>query len=319
MPIPEPQPGQNQNEYVYGVCVPFLELEGYEREQAIAICIDKYNGKEKAYRPAKWVTVNRQRGQFRKKYKKIMTNALDKLVKPFFDNIQPGMGPEEIINSVEIISPEPIQAIYQRMIPEIGIWFAKKEFGKAKKQLGTEIKLKSPITGLSTKQDDEEDLLNDIWMAKFSEFIRTELGSNITSITGNSKELLKKYLSEILNENPELGSAAQTTKLTDKLKGRWKSDRFWRAKRIVRTETTTASSLGNQAGIDATGKNYVRQWSAAFSNTRDDHKEANGQRANKGEPYTGVIAGMMHPGDPAGGASNVVNCMCTESFELIRS
>ncbi|MFO8021005.1 MAG: hypothetical protein R6U65_00960 [Perlabentimonas sp.] len=320
MPIPQPQPGQSQDQYVYGVCVPFLVSEGYSREQAVAICIERYGGKQKAYQPAKWVTVNRQRGQFRKKYKKEMTNALDRLVKPFFDEIKPGMeGVQLIIMADTIIKPEPIQKIYERMIPEIGLWFAKKEYGKAKKALGNELVIKSPVTGLTAKQSDEEEILEDIWLAEFMEFTRTELGQNIISITGDSKKLLRNYLEKILNENPGLGSAAQTTALTDKLKGRWKSDRFWRAKRIVRTETTTASSIGNQAGINATGKNYIREWSAAFSNTRDDHIEANGQRANKGEAYTGVVEGMMHPGDPAGGAANVVNCMCTESFELIRS
>ncbi len=316
MPIPQPRNSETDSQFM-DRCMndPVMESEYPRRDQRIAVCSAQL-GKEKAYKPAGANTINRLRGQFRKKYKREMTNAMDKLVKPLFDE---GLAGEQLQNAIDtIIKPGPIQNIYEKMIPEIGIYFADREFRKAKSFMGNEIQLKSPITGWSVKQGEEEEILRDIWMEEFTQFARTDLGQNIASVTGDSKELLRKYLGEILTESPGLGSVAQTTELNDRLKKKWTKDRFWRAKRIVRTETTTASNLGSEKGLDSTGKNYDKSWSAAFVNTRDDHAEVHGQTVGKGEYYNVGGDQMKRPGDPNGSAANVINCMCAQTFEFKR-
>ena len=248
-----------------------------------------------------------------------MTNALDRLVKPVFDEIQNGANGEQLMNAVDtIVKPGPIQDIYEKMIPEIGIYFAEREYRKAKSFLGNDIQLKSPVTGWTAKQEDEDEILRDIWMHELIKFAREDLGQNIVSVTGNSKELLRKYLGEILQEQPGLGSVAQTTELNDRLMNKWTKDRFWRAKRIVRTETTTASNRGLRKGVDATGKNYDKTWSAAFNDTRQDHKDANGQTVGKDEYFRVGSSQMFEPGDPSGPAEQVINCMCTQTFYFKR-
>jgi len=316
MPLPQPRSGETDSEFM-NRCMgdPTMVNEYPRQDQRAAVCSAQL-GKQKAYRPAGAATVNRLRGQFRKKYKKEMTDALDRLVKPLFDENLSG---EEMRNAIStIIKPQPIQEIYEKMIPDIATWFAKREYRKAKSIAGHEITVKSPITGLTAKQEDEEDILNDIWYAKFVEFAKSELGQNIVSITGNSKELLRKYLGQILEESPGLGSVAQTTELNDRLRKTWTKDRFWRAKRIVRTETTTASNRGSREGMDSTGKEYIKIWSAAFVNTRDDHSAVHGQERNKGEYFDVGGFQMYEPGDPSGPASQVVNCMCAMSYNLKR-
>ncbi|MBS3777225.1 MAG: hypothetical protein KGY70_18665 [Bacteroidales bacterium] len=319
MPIPTPRNNETDSQFM-DRCMsdPVMTSEYPRQDQRAAVCSAQL-GKQKAYSPAGANTINRLRGQFRKKYKKEMTNALDKLVKPVFDEIQQGANGEQLMNAIDtIIKPAPIQDIYEKMVPEIGIYFAEREYRKAKSFLGNDIQLKSPVTGWTAKQEDEDEILRDIWMQELIKFAREDLGQNIVSVTGNSKELLRKYLGEILQEQPGLGSVAQTTELNDRLKKRWTKDRFWRAKRIVRTETTTASNRGLRKGVDATGKDYDKTWSAAFVDTRQDHIDAHGQTVGKDEYFNIGGAQMFEPGDPAGPVEQVVNCMCTETFEFKR-
>jgi len=292
-----------------------MRAEFPDTDQRYAVCQRQAS---KAYNPASWQTVDRQRGMFRKKYRSQMNDALDKAVKPVFDSIG-STDPNNLIRMADtLITQEPIRQVYRNLYPEVGLWFAKKEFGKAKMKAGN-LTIKSPITGWSVKASEEEEILNDIWMNEFIKFVEgAQIGANIKSVTGDSRKLLIKYLQNILSENPDLGSGAQTTMLKDKLKEAWISDSRWRTNRIVRTETTTASNLGNQRGVDATGKNYIRTWRAAFSNTRDDHIEMNGQKREKGVPFDVFGYSMMYPGDPSGPAEQVINCKCTETYELIR-
>ncbi len=319
MPIPQPRNSETDSQFM-DRCMsdPVMVDEYPQQDQRAAVCSAQL-GKQKAYSPAGASTINRLRGQFRKKYKREMMNALDRLVKPIFDDIQQGANGEQLINAVDIlIKPAPIQEIYEKMIPEIGIYFAKREYSKAKSLLGNEIQIKSPITGLKVKQNEEDEILADIWIQEFIDFARTDLGENIKSITGNSKELVRKYLGEIIAENPGLGSVAQTTELNDRLKKKWTKDRFWRSKRIVRTETTTASNRGLRKGVDATGKDYEKTWSAAFVETREDHAQAHGQTVGKNEYFMVGGINMFEPGDPSGTAEQVVNCMCTQTFNFKR-
>jgi|GEM_PF-2674506 len=316
MPIPTPQNNETDSQFM-DRCMsnPTMASEYPRTDQRAAVCTAQL-GKQKAYNPAGANTINRLRGQFRKKYKREMTNSLAKLVKPLFDE---QLDAESLNNAIDtIIKPQPIQEIYERMIPEIGIYFARREYEKAKSLLGNEIQIKSPITGITVKQDEEQEILEDIWMQQFIEFSRNELGQNINSITGNSRELLKKYLREILQESPGLGSVAQTSELNDRLKKRWTKDRFWRSKRIVRTETTTASNRGLRAGVDATGKDYDKSWSAAFVDTRQDHADVHGQTVGKEEYFNVGGFKLYEPGDPSAPAAQVVNCMCTQTFEFKR-
>lgn len=317
MPIPQPRNNETESQFMDRCMRDPVMVDEYPRtDQRAAVCSAQL-GKQKAYSPAGANTINRLRGQFRKKYKKEMINALDKLVKPVFDEIQEGANGEQLMDSIDkVVKPEPIQNIYEKMAPEIGVYFASREFRKAKSILGNEIEYKSILR--KAEPGELENILRDLWTQEFIQFARTDLKGNITSITENSKKLLKIYLRDILQEDPELGSVAEATKLNDRLKKKWTKDRFWRTKRVVRTETTTLSNRGLRAGVDATEKDYNKTWSAAFVDTRQDHKDADGQTVKKDEYFRVGSSEMFEPGDPSGPVEQVVNCMCTQTFEFKR-
>lgn len=94
-----------------------------------------------------------------------------------------------------------------------------------------------------------------------------------------------------------------------------------RSLRIARTETTFAASLGSeQAALNSTLP-LVKVWTASKNElvTRPDHLEANNKRAPKNELFN--IGGklMKYPGDPNGGASQVINCRCNVTYVVDES
>lgn len=83
------------------------------------------------------------------------------------------------------------------------------------------------------------------------------------------------------------------------------------AMRIARTE---GHRIQCQAGMDACykakemGADVVKQWDSTLDgDTRESHKRVDGEIRELDEPFSN---GLDYPGDPSGGAGEVVNCRC---------
>jgi hypothetical protein len=96
----------------------------------------------------------------------------------------------------------------------------------------------------------------------------------------------------------------------------------YRPRLIARTETGMASSKGanmeavslNQ-DIQPLGIELRKRWvSIVDSRIRPDHAAMNGIVVAMEDAYNVGGVKMMHPHDPAGGASNVCNCRCAEVY-----
>lgn len=84
-----------------------------------------------------------------------------------------------------------------------------------------------------------------------------------------------------------------------------------RAKTIARTEghrIQQTSARDAQYSAKAKGADIVKQWDAALDGrTRDSHRMVDGEIRELDEKFSN---GLMFPGDPSGGAAEVVNCRC---------
>jgi len=80
---------------------------------------------------------------------------------------------------------------------------------------------------------------------------------------------------------------------------------------IARTETMKAMNLVSFRLFGAWGVTQKEWLATGDQRTRPDHREADGQVVAIDRPFN--IGGwpMQYPGDPAGPASEVVNCRCT--------
>ena len=86
---------------------------------------------------------------------------------------------------------------------------------------------------------------------------------------------------------------------------------FNNAVRIARTE---GHRIQCQAGMDAMtaakkkGADVVKQWDATLDGrTRESHQAVDGEIRELDKPFSN---GLNYPGDPSGGAAEVVNCRC---------
>ena len=87
-----------------------------------------------------------------------------------------------------------------------------------------------------------------------------------------------------------------------------------RAKTIARTEghrIQQMSTVDAQQAAKAKGADVVKQWDATLDGrTRDSHRRVDGEVRELDEKFSN---GLMFPGDPNGGAAEVVNCRCTSN------
>lgn len=89
------------------------------------------------------------------------------------------------------------------------------------------------------------------------------------------------------------------------------------AERLVRTETTAAANFAQKEAANTIfpGVTKDKVWIAAFDDrVRDNHAAVNGNKVKENDPF--IVGGMemMFPGDPAGGAAEVINCRCSHYY-----
>ena len=86
---------------------------------------------------------------------------------------------------------------------------------------------------------------------------------------------------------------------------------FNKTMRIVRTEghgVQIRAAVNMQERAKKAGADVLKQWDATLdARTRDSHARLDGEIRELDERFSN---GMKHPSDPAGGASEVINCRC---------
>ena len=87
-----------------------------------------------------------------------------------------------------------------------------------------------------------------------------------------------------------------------------------RAKTITRTEGHRIQNTASRnAALEARahGADLLKKWDASLDGrTRDSHRQVDGEIKELDEKFSN---GLMFPGDPDGGAAEVVNCRCTSN------
>lgn len=148
------------------------------------------------------------------------------------------------------------------------------------------------------------------FMQTLDEWLATYAAEQIARVAETTRRHIRRIITA---SNREGLSIAQTaTNIRNGLSGRVSRRR---AHTIARTETHHAANRGTMAAADATGLKLYKEWvSAEDSRTREGHIHADGQLREKGDAFTIGGAAMKHPGDPAGGARNTINCRCVMTF-----
>lgn len=136
--------------------------------------------------------------------------------------------------------------------------------------------------------------------SKISKGLYTKLGEDV--------DVLKKKITTEVSRSIATGSSyAQTAKrLADQTRIGYN-----KAIRIARTEghrIQTTAAMDVMEAAKEKGADVLKQWDAALdARTRESHAQVDGEIREVDEKFSN---GLMFPGDPSGGAAEVVNCRC---------
>ena len=129
------------------------------------------------------------------------------------------------------------------------------------------------------------------------------------AVNKTTAEALRATLGEGVAQGEDLGEIRERiTEVYDQAQD-------FRAETIARTEVGAAQNFGRTAEMENQGVEK-KVWIAIFSNTREDHADADGQIVGTDETFLVGGESLEYPGDPAGSAGNTINCQCSVSPTL---
>lgn len=136
--------------------------------------------------------------------------------------------------------------------------------------------------------------------SKISKGLYTRLGEDVSR--------LKKMIASDVSRGISTGMSFQ--QIATQLKSKTNIG-YNNAVRIARTE---GHRIQCQSGMDACfkakekGADVVKQWDSTLDSvTRESHVKVDGEIRELDKPFSN---GLMFPGDPSGGAAEVINCRC---------
>lgn len=134
--------------------------------------------------------------------------------------------------------------------------------------------------------------------------VREGLGLEIRDITASLRRLLVELIIDRTNEGVPPATMVRDIAALLRLEAPG------RAATIGRTEALTFVETGRFTAAQNDSRNLIKEWTAAFINTRDTHEKAHGQRVFLEELFSVGGYGARFPGDPFLPAAERVNCQC---------
>ncbi len=133
----------------------------------------------------------------------------------------------------------------------------------------------------------------------------------VTQISDTTLRIIRKIIADKTKEGLSLSAIASA--IEDSMNGSFSK---YRAATIARTETHSASTFANHEATKSLElPNQRKIWLATNdARTREAHRLVNGTEIGIDDNFLVGGVPMAYPGDPAGGAANVVNCRCVTLY-----
>lgn len=202
------------------------------------------------------------------------------------------------MNTPSVVFPvEEVERIFVKMYTDTGTAFADNNFDHL------------------TKASDKFNLT---WEELMANYARTEGGYSIVSISNTAKDRAQLIIQEATATAIEEGwSHAQLSKVIEtKVWDSWKITSKFNSARIARTEVLTAASEGAHLAAKTSGLPLKKVWisDTNVARARPNHLALNGTTIGIDERFEVGDSMMLFPGDKAGSAGEVVNCLCAIGY-----
>jgi hypothetical protein len=249
-----------------------------------------------------WRAIQRRRDSYETKFASLFRITLNRQFRELAERIN-----EQNYNSrllLDTIKPDAILKRYEELYTLVGADFAREQYNK----------LKGFDPDLLTKEEDA-------WYHQLRHYVKNRLWKRIENVNKTSISTAGRIINDVLEQSVTEGLGAYET--ATRIKRGLIDDGIrynqWRALRIARTEIMSASNVGSMEGAKATGEALEKHWISTWDNrTRDTHRVVESQNPKMmNEPFLVGMYQMQHPGDPAGGAEEVINCRCAIAYNVI--
>ena len=141
----------------------------------------------------------------------------------------------------------------------------------------------------------------------YKEYSRENVAEKVTMISNTQRNRIKRIVEKNVSEGMGVIPLANEIR-----KDSNSSFTRYRAATIARTETHNAASYANHRVAQSFNlPNQQKRWVTTLdARSRSDHLAVNGKTVDIEEDF--IVGGrpMKYPGDPRGGAGNVINCRC---------
>lgn len=225
----------------------------------------------------------------------LFQKALDQQIRPAIAAIRKGyQQPQTYIDNQPI--DKAMRQLYTSVMPS---------FGENSRQ-----RFKSSMNDYKTKE--EIDIPEANWEQILASYIEMNLTAKIAGITATSSSWIKKQFEKAVIEGLSIDETATLI-----MEG-WEGISRYRAVMIARTEIISASNAGNFLGAKSLNIPMNKIWlTTTDGRERASHGDVNNTKIPLDSLY--IVGGipMRYPGDPNGGADNVINCRCAERYEPI--
>jgi hypothetical protein len=260
-----------------------------------------------------WQQINRARIKHIRRGELIFLRMFAKARKELKQQLERVETTNEILQVVESFQTDvDIQAAYERVYTTTGVAFAKMQKAELKRAAGK----------LETKRNDWDD--ESVWFTQMMEYVRTKCGNRISETTRTLYADIQNAARRSVQMGANEGWGAR--KVADDIIARQGEIEKWKALRIARTETMSASNAGAMQGASDTEIPNYKIWISSNdgrtrgSNPGDefDHITMDGVEVLEHEYFEVNGDKLMHPGDPNGQPGNVINCRCAVGFRPVR-
>lgn len=304
--MPTPKPNESESNFVARCVVDAEAVRDFpDTQQRIAFCYSQFE------RSKKNEVLNKQNKIDRDKWQSSFERQLDiaekkqiSIVKRYYKK-EYNKGIESFIadgqtNFQLLFDDKDLLKIYRDLYTDIGMRFAKWYVNNFQKFI--------------TKAVDTS-AFDDIWRDTFGAYGSAVGAQRVTLVSGTAKKTLIDITQRLMRD-PEFMTLGAVER------GRILRNQFnrysqYQSERLVRTEATAAANFATTQAAQTIfpPEQMQKEWIASFDDrTRDTHSEADGQIVMANNTFLVGGQQMMFPGDPAGGAAEVINCRCSIAY-----
>jgi len=246
-----------------------------------------------------WDEINRKRLPFIRMGERLFKGMYNDIKIQLKEVIRDRQTPEQIIEAVRGFGfdDQIVQSAYLRFYTKTGLNYAKDT--------------KNNLSGMELKDADY-----DIWLLQMTEYVRSNVGVNITSVIRTAYKDIESITQKAVELGIEEGWGMD--KIAREIVKKQGSIDTWKALRIARTEVVAASGEGTRLGGESVAGNKIKVWISTFDGrSRKDHMAMDGVRVAFNEDFiTPKGNSLFSPGDPKCiDPSDIINCRC--GYEVI--